>query len=112
MPLDKWVQLFACFLGGYFLRWWVGVEDKDISNASASSWALTSPVGVPPPREELKLALICNGSLAMGKGKIGRLLIVSLTYPFDDTYSNWLLGSNVKVVKPVVDITTHDGSCV
>lgn len=74
MPLlSPWISRGLWFLGGYILSLWAsnakdGDEDEDLRIATRRQKTVRRP---PPPAEELKLVLVVNDSLKMGKGKIG-----------------------------------------
>jgi hypothetical protein len=71
--MNKWLTRALFILGGYALRWWL--NDKLATEAGAESPrpARRTPRRRPPkPQEELKLVLVVNDSLKMGKGKIGK----------------------------------------
>jgi len=79
-PVNPWLSRALLFLGGYFLRWWIagiGPESSDNESHAARPRQARkqSSIRPPPPQEELKLVLVVNDSLKMGKGKIGKLLI-------------------------------------
>jgi hypothetical protein len=71
-PLHPWVTRLLFLAGGYVLRWWIAddqsggaADDVDAPRRRRSRRR------VPPPEEELKLVLVVNEGLKMGKGKIG-----------------------------------------
>lgn len=72
--MNKWVTRALFILGGYVLRLWldskVSTEDNAGSPRHGRRRALRRRP--PPPQEELKLVLVVNDSLKMGKGKIGK----------------------------------------
>ena len=71
-PMNKWVTRALYMLGGYALRWWLDVEEARQEAAESPRSVSRAPRRrPPPPREELKLVLVVNDSLKMGKGKIG-----------------------------------------
>jgi hypothetical protein len=73
--MNKWVTRALFMLGGYVLRWWLDAEASAQQDDGAESPrpARRAPRRRPPtPAEELKLVLIVNDSLKMGKGKIGK----------------------------------------
>ena len=73
LPLrNKWAINALFFAAGYVLRLWLGAEQyassEDDSPRPARRASRRRP---PPPTEELKLVLVVNDALKMGKGKIG-----------------------------------------
>lgn len=77
-PMNKWVTRALFMLGGYALRWWLDVEETRQDDADSPRSVSRAPRRrPPPPREELKLVLVVNDSLKMGKGKIGEVIYTS-----------------------------------
>lgn len=75
-PLNPWVTKALFFFGGYVLRWWAsdvaGKDDGEAQWATQRQARKPRPAArAPPPTEELKLVLVVNDSLKMGKGKTG-----------------------------------------
>ncbi len=74
-------------LGGYALRWWLDAESAAPDDAESPRPARRrAPRRRPPtPVEELKLVLIANDSLKMGKGKLGKrvYLVNVLDFPIN-----------------------------
>lgn len=77
-PFNEWVIRAVFLVSGYVLRWW-------LVDSGQAQWASDS-INAPRYRrtmsaratEELKLVLVVNDDLKMGKGKIGTLFETSL----------------------------------
>lgn len=81
--MNKWVTRALFMLGGYVLRWWLDAGATTEDGAESPRPARRAPRRrVPPPQEELKLVLVVNDSLKMGKGKIGKSANVHIVFYF------------------------------
>lgn len=72
-PPNKWVVRVAWMLAGYALKWRLGEGEREPASEEDSPRPARRAARrrVPPPAEELKMVLVVNDSLKMGKGKIG-----------------------------------------
>lgn len=72
--VNKWVLNALFFAAGYALKFWLSpVEGISEDGESPAPARRASRRRTPPPLEELKLVLVVNDALKMGKGKIGKL---------------------------------------
>ena len=71
--MNPWATRIAFFLGGFALKWMFEVTDAADGDGAAPR-TRRARSAQPPPAEELKLVLVVNDALKMGKGKIGEYL--------------------------------------
>ena len=88
-PLNKWVVRALYAAGGFVLNLWLMAAHPDSSEKDEyqTSRRRAPRQQAPAPTEELKLVLVVNDSLKMGKGKIGMFLLKYC----DDLNKRWLL---------------------
>lgn len=83
MPINPWLTRGACLALGYLLGWLSqhgasGQVDDEYSDSEdeqqpAAGRRRAAGAAVRMPAEELKMVLVVNDELKMGKGKIGEL---------------------------------------